>query len=89
MPLVRFTQNIQRHVACPERQVPGDTVAAALDAYFEQTPKARGYVLDEQGHLRKHMLVFVNNTQVADRITLTDPADDAATIDVMQALSGG
>ena len=89
MPVVRFTQNIQRHVACPEREVDGRTVAEALEAYFEHIPRARGYVVDEQGQLRTHMLVFVNAVQVHDRQTLTDPVDADATIDVMQALSGG
>ncbi len=89
MPLVRFTQNIQRHVECPDRQVAGSTVADALDDYFRQTPRARGYVLDEHGQLRLHMLVFINNTQVGDRLTLADRVEPADTIDVMQALSGG
>jgi len=89
MPLVRFTQNIQRHVACPERRVTGSTVAEALDDYFRQTPRARSYVLDEQGQLRLHMLVFVNSAQVGDRLTLTDDVQADDTIDVMQALSGG
>lgn len=89
MPLVRFTQNIQRHVPCPERRVPGGTIRAALDAYFEDNPRARTYVLDEQGTIRRHMIVFLDGVQAVDRAGLSDPVQDQTTIDVMQALSGG
>ncbi len=89
MPLVRFTANIQRHVACPDRRLPGGTVREALEAYFRSVPAARGYVLDEQEALRHHMAVFVNGRQIRDRRTLSDAVADADTIDVMQALSGG
>lgn len=89
MPLVRFTQNIQRHVACPPATVGGQSVRGALDAYFATNGPARGYVLDDQGCLRKHMIIFINGKAIADRAALSDPVDANATIDVMQALSGG
>lgn len=89
MPLVRFTYAIQRHVQCPPRQVVGDTVRHALEAVFADNPSARSYVLDDQGELRKHMVVFVNGEPVRDRRGLTDAVDPAAEIDVLQALSGG
>ena len=89
MPLVRFTQNIQRHVECPERRCDGRTVREVLDDYFSHHVRARGYVLDEHGLVRKHMVVFVDGAQVLDRETLADPVDPDATIDVIQALSGG
>jgi sulfur-carrier protein len=89
MPLVRFTQNIQRHVACPPRKVEGASVRQALEAYFAGVPAARGYVLDDQGALRKHMAVFVNGEPVLDRAKLADPVPADGTIDIVQALSGG
>jgi sulfur-carrier protein len=89
MPLVRFTQNIQRHVACPPREVEGTTVRTVLEAYFATVPTARGYVLDDQGALRKHMALFVNGEPVMDRRELAAPVPAAATVDVVQALSGG
>jgi sulfur-carrier protein len=89
MPQVRFTQNIQRHVVCPQREAAGSTVREVLDAYFDATPSARGYVLDDQRSLRRHMVVFINGSQIHDRAALSDPVAPDATIDVMQALSGG
>lgn len=89
MPLIRFTRNIQRHVACPSGQVEGDDVRSALDRYFQNNQAARGYVLDEQNELRKHMAIFVNGTQIRDRMNLLDHVGPHDTIDVIQALSGG
>jgi hypothetical protein len=86
---VCFTENIQRHVICPPKEVRGDTVRQVLDAVFETNPAARGYVLDEQGILRKHMAVFVDGRQIRDRITLSDAVPDDGEVYVMQALSGG
>jgi len=89
MPHVVFTPNLQRHVACPAATVPGATVRDALEAVFATNPRARGYVLDEQGALREHMAVFVDGEQVADRVRLSEPVRADAEVYVMQALSGG
>ena len=89
MPQIRFTQNIQRHVACPERAVAGLSVREALEDYFRGNPPARGYVLDDQGALRKHMAIFVNGEPVLDRAGLADPVPKDGVIDIVQALSGG
>jgi sulfur-carrier protein len=89
MARVVFTQNIMRHVACPPANVPGRTVREVLDALFSDNPRARGYVLDDQAALRRHMAVFVNGTAVVDRIKLSDPVPEGGEVYVMQALSGG
>lgn len=89
MPRVSFTSNIQRHLDCPPAEVPGATVREALDAVFAGNPKARGYVLDEGGAVRRHMVVFVNGCQIKDPVGLSDPLPPGAEVWVMQALSGG
>lgn len=89
MPTIRFTQNIQRHLACPTEGVAGATVREALESYFTAYPQARGYVLDDQGRLRHHMAVFVNGQQIGDRDKLSDGVAEDATIDIVQSLSGG
>jgi hypothetical protein len=89
MPRVAFTQNIQRHVTCPPMDVAGGTVREALDAVFAANPQARGYVLDDQGALRKHMIIFVDGVAVRDRVRLSDLVGEASSITVFQALSGG
>ncbi len=89
MPLVVFTENIQRHVLCPPRQVEGGTVREVLDAVFATNERARGYVLDEHGAVRKHMTIFVNGVMIRDRTTLSEPVAPDGEVYVMQALSGG
>jgi molybdopterin synthase sulfur carrier subunit len=89
MPTVRFTQNIQRHVACPTREVSGATVRDLLNRYFEIHEQARGYVLDDQGRLRQHMAIFIDGAQLLDRDHLSDPVPEGAVVDLVQALSGG
>jgi molybdopterin synthase sulfur carrier subunit len=89
MARVTFTQNLARHVACPPRDAPGRTVREVLDAYFHEEPKVRGYVLDEQGALRRHVVVFVDGQQLRDRKNLDEEVGEGASIYVMQALSGG
>jgi len=89
MATVRFTRNIQRHVSCPTREISGDTLRTVLDGYFRENERARGYVLDEQGKIRQHMVVFIDGELVRDRDSLTDSVQPNSMIDVIQALSGG
>jgi hypothetical protein len=89
MARVIFTRNIQRHVVCPPAEVAGGTVREVLDEVFAANERARGYVLDEQGALRKHMIVFIDGEQIRDRDQLSDAVPANAEVYVMQALSGG
>ncbi|MCB1520044.1 MAG: MoaD/ThiS family protein [Hyphomicrobiaceae bacterium] len=89
MARVVFTPNIQRHVACPEAEAPGNTVREVLNGVFAGNPRAAAYVLDDQSALRKHMTIFVDGHMIRDRSGLTDPVGPASTIYIYQALSGG
>ena len=86
---VTFTPNIQRHVSCPPGTVEPGTVRRVLDHVFAHNEAARGYVLDDRGALRRHMVVFVNGVAIRDRVTLADEVPDGAEVYIMQALSGG
>jgi sulfur-carrier protein len=89
MPQVRFTPHLRLHLDVADRSYPGETVAAVLAGAFADFPKLRGYVLDDQDRLRKHVTIFVNDAMIRDRNTLGDrvAADDE--VFVFQALSGG
>ena len=89
MATVRFTQNIQRHVPCPTREIAGSTLSEVLNEYFRENQRARGYVLDEQGKVRQHMIVFIDGEMALDRERLSDPVKENSLVDVIQALSGG
>jgi sulfur-carrier protein len=89
MATVRFAESIQRHVECRPCDVQGETIRAVLEAYFQGNEQARGYVLDDQGRLRRHMAIFVDGQHIRDRNGLTDPVAADAVVDLIQALSGG
>ena len=89
MPRVVFTSNLQRHVNCPETEVAAGTLRMVLAQVFAAQPQARGYVLDEQGHLRRHVTVFIDGRRVRDRERLDEVVGASSEVYVMQALTGG
>lgn len=89
MPKISFTANLRRHVACPNADVHGTTVAECLAAYFAEQPQVRTYVLDDQGRVRRHVVVFVGDEQILDPARQSDAVAPGTEITVMQALSGG
>ncbi len=89
MPTVTFTHNVQRHLNLPPMQAAGKTVREALEQVFRERPEARGYVLDDQGAVRKHVVIFVDGVQIRDPVRLSDPVSEQSKVYVMQALSGG
>ena len=84
-----FAASIQRHIAVPAREVAASSVDEALAAVFADEPRLRGYILDDQGALRRHLSVFVDGRPLRDRRSLSDPVDEKSRIYVVQALSGG
>lgn len=89
MAAVHFTSHLQKHVGCPTETVAASSVREALNAVFEQNQPLRGYILDDQGCLRKHVVIFVDGKTIVDRSGLTDEVNENSEIYVMQALSGG
>lgn len=69
--------------------VSGATVREALDAVFAQYPTLRGYVTDERGALRHHVVAFVNGAAVQDKTTLSETLEPDSEVYLFQALSGG
>jgi sulfur carrier protein ThiS len=89
MPIVTFAPALTRHVSCEPQEVDAPTLGSALDAAFLSAPAMRGYVLDEQGAVRKHIAVFVNGDMIP---RASAPARELASADrvmVIQALTGG
>ena len=62
-------------------------MSEALSRVFR--PGLRSYVLDDQGRLRTHVVIYVDGRPVRDRNSLADAVGENAEIHVMQALSGG
>lgn len=89
MARIVFTQQLRRFTDTPEVDAPVATLRAALEAAFALNPLLRGYVLDEQGHMRGNVVAFVDGRRCTDRIRLDDALAPASQVYVLQALSGG
>jgi molybdopterin synthase sulfur carrier subunit len=68
--------------------VPGTTVRELLAALFERHPALRGYVVDDVGAVRHHVVLYLNDTAI-EKTQLDAPIDDHAELFLFQALSGG
>lgn len=92
MPIVKMTQHLYRYFPQLENQtitVPVGSVAEVLRAVNEIAPGFTDYVLDEQGALRRHVKLSINDTMVIDKKTLSDHVPEGGTVYIFQALSGG
>jgi molybdopterin converting factor small subunit len=89
MARVTFTSNLRRHVDCAVVEAAGQTVREVLDSVFESNDRLRGYILDDQAALRKHMTILVDGKRVGDLSGLSDAVQPKSEVYVMQALSGG
>lgn len=69
--------------------VPAGSVAEILQAVNEIAPGFTDYVLDEQGALRRHVNLSIDDTIVVDRKNLSDRVPEEGTVYIFQALSGG
>ena len=86
---IYFTPNLARQTECPKLELPASPVAELFARYFEEWPQVRGYVLDDQGAVRKHIKVVVDGISLSDRQHLSDTLDSDSEVYVFQALSGG
>jgi molybdopterin synthase sulfur carrier subunit len=89
MPHVAFTSQLQRFTETPEFDTAATTLREAMEEAFDINPRLRHYVLDEQGHLRPHVVVFIDGRRVVDRVTLNDALAPQDKVYVLQALTGG
>lgn len=89
MPRVVFTPQLRRFTETPTVDSGATTLRAALDDAFAVNPRLRGYVLDEQGHLRPNVVIFIDSQRSTDRVELTEALPPGCTVHVLQALSGG
>lgn len=89
MTKIIFTQQLRRFTDVPEIDTVADTLRNALEAAFAVNAQLRGYILDEQGHLRPNVVIFINGNRVNDRVSLNNPLAADSSVYVLQALSGG
>lgn len=84
-----FTQQLARFTPVPQVETGAAVLRAGLETAFEVNPLLRGYVLDDQGHLRENVVIFIDGRRCAERIRLDDPLTPTSNVYILQALSGG
>ncbi len=89
MASVHFTPQLRRFTEVPEVDADVATLYAALEAAFVLNPRLRGYVLDDQGHVRPNVVIFIDGRRCEDRVGLGDRLEARSQVHVLQALSGG
>ena len=89
MALIVFTQQLRRFTEALEVDAQAATLRGALEAAFALNPRLRGYVLDDQGHMRANVVAFIDGRRCLNRIVLDDPLAPDSRVHVLQALSGG
>jgi hypothetical protein len=86
---LHFTSWLRELVPDAPLQAAGGTVGDALQHVFAERPHVRGYLLDEQGRLRKHVCVFADGQRLKNAAALSQAIRPDSKLYVMQALSGG
>ena len=61
-------------------------IIASIDAIY---PGMQNYLLEDDGSLRKHVNIFVQDEMMTDRNTLSDTLTEGDEVLIFQALSGG
>jgi sulfur-carrier protein len=89
MAQVYFTAHLRALADASQIDADGTIVGEALDRAFAANPRLKGYVLDEQGAVRKHVAIFLDGMRLPNATALAAPIAAGSEIYVMQALSGG
>ncbi len=92
MPTVTIASSLAQWMADRSTRtvgVNGATVQDVMNAVFAVFPLLRGYVLDEHGSVRHHIVVYIDGEAIRDKDDLTLGVAPDADIHIFQALSGG
>ena len=86
MPRVILTGSIRQHAGgLGVVEVDGGTAGAVIAALEVSYPSLRGWVVDEQGAIRRHVKLFRGGTAV----TLDAPVAPNDELHIVSAISGG
>jgi hypothetical protein len=87
---VSFTRHLRRYFPdLDEIELPARTLRELVERLEARHPGISAYLVEDDGSLRKHVNVFVENRMLEDRRALSDPLRPDARVHFLQALSGG
>ncbi|MEM7456920.1 MAG: MoaD/ThiS family protein [Planctomycetota bacterium] len=87
---VRFPPHLKRFIDLPEEfSSDAESIPEILAQLESRFPGVSGYIVHENGSLRQHVNLFLDNRVVTDRESLSDDLTGVKELVIMQALSGG
>ncbi len=87
---VNFTPHLRRFIDLPAScEVTGSTVRELIDKLEVKFPGVSDYLLHENGRIRQHVNLFLDQQLIEDRESLGDSVAEVKELHIMQALSGG
>lgn len=90
MTKVKFTSALKRFFpSIQEMESSGFSVKEVIHHANDQYPGLAEYLLQEDGSLRKHVNIFLDNELILDREGLSDHVENKNEMLIFQALSGG
>ena len=90
MVAVRFPKYLISQFTVPEQtEAEGETVAEVLQDLERKYPGVCSYLLHENGTMRQHINIFLDEAFIRDREKLSDGVGEIEELVIMQALSGG
>ena len=86
MPLVKLRAPLKdRAGGTAEHDLPGASVGEVMRELEHRYPSVAGWILDDRGHVRSHVNVFVDGERILEDFAL---APDAV-VHVLPSISGG
>ena len=85
MATVTLRAPLKQRAGTSSLEVTGATVRETLSSLESDVPALKGWVLDDQGRIRRHVNVFVNG----EPATPDDAVADQDRVDIIHAISGG
>lgn len=90
MARVRFTTLLKRfYPELHNTEVQGKNVAEILEFLDHKHPGLKDYLVDERGHLREHVNIFIGEEKILDTQSLQDQVHSKDEVFIAQAVSGG
>jgi molybdopterin converting factor small subunit len=90
MARVQFTRHLNRFFpALGEEDVEASRVSELVQGLDRKYPGLAAYLIEDDGSLRKHVNIFVEEVLIRDRRGLSDALARDSKVFIVQALSGG
>ena len=87
---VRFPPHLRRFIELPDQfETDQTSLPKIIDQMDCEFPGVANYLVHENGKLRQHVNLFLDNRIILDRENLSDDLTEVKELVIMQALSGG